>query len=288
MQLRTMTRADVPAGMKLTESAGWNQTTADWERFLNASPQGCFVAESESHVCGTVTTMIYEGRFAWIGMVLVAPEFRGQGMGTQLLNRAIKYLEAVGVPTIKLDATPAGKSLYKKLGFVTEYEIERWALKSHPPKPESSSSLPIGGTGRQNEVVKLDAIIRMDRDAFGADRGALLRWLHLDAPQFTGALSQEGSLAGYTLGRHGLRADHLGPWMARNEAVAHHLLAGFLRHSSRELIFVDYLKSSPFASRLLKSAGFQFSRPLTRMVRGANTFAGQPELFCAILGPDFG
>lgn len=290
MNLRTMARADVPSGMKLTELAGWNQTTADWEHFLNASPQGCFVAESEGQVCGTVTTTIYEGRLAWVGMVLVAPENRGKGIGTQLLNRAIEYLDAVGVVTIKLDATPNGQPLYEKLGFVTEYEIDRWALSSHsqPLKPDSTSVLQISESGELKEVLKLDEILKVDRDAFGADRSALLRTLHCDAPEFTAALYHEGSLAGYTLGRHGSLADHLGPWMARDEAAAHQLLAAFLTRSTREMIFVDCLKSSPFASRLLQSAGFEFSRPLTRMFRGANTFAGRPERFCAILGPEFG
>ena len=126
--LRLMTEADIPAGMRLKELAGWNQTASDWERFLCASPAGCFVAESGGRVCGTATTIIYEGRFAWIGMVLVDPEYRGRGIGTRLLGQAIEHLDAVGVPTLKLDATPQGRPIYAKLGFVSEYEVERWAL----------------------------------------------------------------------------------------------------------------------------------------------------------------
>jgi len=285
-----MTKADVPSGMRLVELAGWNQTASDWERFLTASPRGCFVADSDGQVCGTVTTITYEGRFAWVGMVLVAPEHRGQGVGTQLLNRAIEYLEDFGVATIKLDATPNGKPLYEKLGFVAEYEIDRLALGPHSQRlrPDSTFGLQISEAEKLEEVLDLDEILKLDREAFGADRSTLLRSLHHDAPEFTTAVCHEGSLAGYTLGRHGSRADHLGPWMAKNEAAAHRLLVAFLTRLTREMIFVDCLKSSPFASRLLQSAGFEFLRPLTRMVRGANTFAGLPELFCAILGPEFG
>src|ERR1700687_2743834 len=47
MCLRIMTMADIPAGMRLKEIAGWNQTAADWKRFLEASPEGCFVAAAE-------------------------------------------------------------------------------------------------------------------------------------------------------------------------------------------------------------------------------------------------
>ena len=66
--LRLMTADDVPAGMRLKELAGWNQTAGDWKRFLRASPQGCFVAEMHGRVVGSATTIVYEGRFAWIGM----------------------------------------------------------------------------------------------------------------------------------------------------------------------------------------------------------------------------
>ncbi len=131
-RLRQMTARDLPAGMRLKEIAGWNQTRGDWERFLLASPQGCFVAEADGEVVGTAATISYEGRFAWIGMVLVDPARRGQGIGTKLLEKAIEYLDGCGIPSMKLDATPQGKPLYEKLGFVTEYEIERWQLQRTP------------------------------------------------------------------------------------------------------------------------------------------------------------
>jgi len=82
MRLRIMTMADIPAGMRLKEIAGWNQTTADWKRFLEASPGGCFAAEEDGRVCGTATTISFENRFAWVGMVLVDPEYRSRGIGT--------------------------------------------------------------------------------------------------------------------------------------------------------------------------------------------------------------
>ena len=60
VRLRLMTQDDIPEAMRLKEIAGWNQTTADWQRFLSATPEGCFVAEHEGRVIGTVTTIVYE------------------------------------------------------------------------------------------------------------------------------------------------------------------------------------------------------------------------------------
>lgn len=279
VHLRVMKAADIPTGMKLKEVAGWNQSAADWERFLSASPNGCFVAEAEGRVVGTTTTITYQGRFAWVGMVLVDPQFRRQGVGTRLLARAIDHLDACCVPTIKLDATPQGKPIYEKLGFVTEFEIERWMLE-RPPQAQNSPS-------RDSPPVFAD-ILDLDRKVFGADRSELLRSLDRETPAFTLGIQSEGKLQGYALGRHGSRADHVGPWMAQDETVAGEMLDEFLRRSDRTVIFLDCLKANPFARKLLSSRGFKFSRPLTRMARGPNACPGRPDLLCAILGPEFG
>src|SRR5437016_13692847 len=78
MRLRIMTKQDIPAGLRLNTLSGWNQTAVDWDRFLANSPRGCFVMEDDTQVVGTAATISYENRFAWIGMVLVDPEYQKQ------------------------------------------------------------------------------------------------------------------------------------------------------------------------------------------------------------------
>ncbi len=285
MRLRAMTMMDVAAGVKLNQSAGWNQTTADWERFLRANPKGCFVVEVDGNVCGTVTTISFEDRFAWVGMVLVDPEHRKKGLGTKLLEAAIRHLDNKKVSTIKLDATPQGKPLYEKLGFISEYEIERWTLQ------RSTEDMAAAHQTRASEVISaivLKSILQIDGEVFGAGRSYLLKSLHHDAPEFTLAASSGGTLTGYTFGRRGLFADHLGPWMAEDFSSARQLLETFLAHSSRETLIVDCLKLNRMAAGLLRSCGFMQSRLLTRMYRGPNTYPGNPGALCAIMGPEFG
>ncbi len=280
-----MTKADIPAGMRLKEIAGWNQTSADWKRFLEASPQGCFVAEHEGRVCGTATTISFENRFAWIGMILVDPEYRNQGIGTKLLERAIEYLHDLRITAIKLDATPQGKPLYEKLQFVPEYEMERWTLRRSPSEMAKRSGF---GSREPLSQELLESIFEADKESFGADRSFLLKSLHSDAPEFTTGIWNARGIAGYALGRRGSFADHLGPWMARSITAAASLLETFLARSPREVVVVDCLKSNTVAGELLLSLGFSYSRPLTRMYRGRNDHPGRPELLCAILGPEFG
>ena len=285
---RLMTEADIPAGMRLKELAGWNQTPSDWERFLRASPAGCFVAELDGRVCGTATTIVYEGRFAWIGMVLVDHEYRGRGIGTRLLAKAIEHLDAARVPTLKLDATPQGRPIYSKLGFVSEYEVERWALERRPDLAGAAGSVEQSASFSFGSQQDVEEIVEFDREVFGADRGGLLKSLDDDTPSFTLEARDRGKLQGYALGRRGSRADHLGPWIARDESSARGLLVEFLQRSKGEAIFVDCVKPNRFACGLAQSLGFEFSRPLTRMYRGTNRHPGRPEFVCGILGPEFG
>ncbi|MBI3475392.1 MAG: GNAT family N-acetyltransferase [Acidobacteria bacterium] len=285
MRLRTMTMADIAAGLGLSKIAGWNQTAADWERFLRASPEGCFVAEFDGKVCGTVTTISYENRFAWVGMVLVDPQHRSKGIGTRLLEAAINYLDDQKIFTIKLDATPQGQPLYQKMGFVSEYEIERWTLR------RTVTDLRRANNRVPHEMLTAplsDSIVDTDHEAFGADRRFLLESLHQNAPEFTMEIRNNGILQGYSFGRRGLFADHLGPWFAKNASSAGDLLEAFLARSTREMLVVDCLKGNTAAVSLLRVHGFTYSRLLTRMYRGTNAYAGRPEFCCAILGPEFG
>jgi len=272
-----MTFKDIPNALRLKDAAGWNQTVADWTRFISASPEGCFVMECNGYIIGTSATIAYEDRFSWIGMLVVDEQYRGKGIGTALLERAISFLDSQKIPTMKLDATPQGKPLYKKLGFKIEYEIERWMLNRT-----------VKEIATEYRPVSIEGVMRIDREIFGANRSGLLRSLAQEAPHLALLEQQGGKITGYSFGRLGSRADHMGPWVARSKDVAERLLNLFLSRSSRELIFVDCLRLNPWAVQLVKSRGFEFSRTLTRMYRGANGYAGQTELLCASLGPEFG
>src|SRR4026209_2214962 len=125
IEIRLLFESDVPAAMRLKDAAGWNQTEADWRRLLSLEPNGCFAAVKEGRLIGTTTTTTYGNDLAWMGMVLVDPQQRRQGIATRLMNVAIDYLKDK-VATVKLDATAQGQPLYEQLGFQFESVLERW------------------------------------------------------------------------------------------------------------------------------------------------------------------
>src|SRR2546425_6654350 len=119
-----MAPSDIPAGLRLCRASGWNQLESDWRCFLELNPEGCRVVECNSGECangvaGTVATLRYEEKFSWVSMLLVDPGMRHRGIGSLLLGEALRLL--ADMETIRLDATPAGKLVYDKFGFVDEY-----------------------------------------------------------------------------------------------------------------------------------------------------------------------
>ncbi len=279
--IRSMTPQDIPGAMRLKEAAGWNQTPADWARMLALEPDGCFVDERDGKIAGTATALCYRTELAWIGMVLVAPECRRQGIARGLTRRALARLRGQGVRCIKLDASDMGLPLYRQLGFVDEQPIERWARRLGGAAPAAESAAAESG------VERLDACRELDRLAFGADRGPLLASL---ATADGGAAF--ASADGYLLGRPGSGACFLGPCAASAETAADRLARAFLAGRASKTVFWDLLPGNAPASRLAWSLGFRPLRRLTRMVLAegaAPSFgAARPEFMYAAAGFEFG
>src|SRR5215831_21224799 len=164
-EVRLLSAADIPAGMRLKAAAGWNQTEADWQRVLMLEPDGCFAIECDGHVRATATAVCFGEELAWVGMVLTDGQYRGRGFARQLMEHTLAYLRGRRVAWIKLDATDMGRPLYERLGFREEGGIERWIR-------------PAGAWPRQRSTVgRFDLDAALDREAYGADRSCLLQML---------------------------------------------------------------------------------------------------------------
>jgi ribosomal protein S18 acetylase RimI-like enzyme len=285
---REMTVDDIPAGLALCRASGWNQVERDWRRFLETQPGGALVAERDSRVIGTVATMRYGRRFAWVAMVLVDPAERSRGVGRALLTRGLSLLD--DVDTVRLDATPAGEPLYKTLGFVEEARFSRLQLApgtarmAIAPDPSSGKLVQI----RPFEAADWDAVAAYDTRVFGADRRAMLEWLWDGAPEYAWVARNGEQLVGYVLGRSGHLFEHLGPIIADDAGTAARLLTACLPSRADRAFVVDAPLDQSEWRRFLAGTGFVEQRPFYRMSRGRPAPAGLAASLFATVGPEFG
>jgi N-acetylglutamate synthase-like GNAT family acetyltransferase len=257
----------------LSQSANWNQNEADWRLMLEIG-HGWGVSLADGTLAASTLVIPFE-KFAWISMVLVLPEHRRMGYASQLLRVAIADLEKRGLTPV-LDATPAGREVYRHEGFRDRWGFSRLATKSISPAPADGSVRAI----RDSDWAW---ILELDAAAFGASRERLLRGLARRMPE--AALVSEGR--GFLLGRDGREARQVGPLVARDEQTATRLLSHALR-TVEPPTYIDVVAHAPALREWLEARGFWFQRPFTRMVRGAQPAPGDERLVYCVAGPELG
>ncbi len=283
VRIRSMYRSDIPSAMQLKKAEGWNQTEKDWEILLNNKSNVNLVAEYKNGLIGTVTAINYVNDVAWIGMMIVGKEFRGQGVSALLLNDVIRELKKSRCKSIKLDATPAGLPVYRKLGFVDEYEIYRMTIPAVPDFPmDFNSEVEIMNEQLTNQIVQFD------KNVFGADRKILLESLIKYYPDKTWLKVNNADLSGFVLGREGTRFHQVGPVSALNSSDAKLLIKRSLKSLIGEPTVVDILADKKGLYDWLTSIGFVKQRHFVRMYLNGNPFPGEIEKHFLICGPEFG
>lgn len=275
---RPMTQDDIPASILLCRANRWNQLPRDLQIFLQLSPDNCRVAVKVNKIVGSVTTIRYQQAFSWIGMLLVDPSCQRQGIGMQLLLEALYILKTD--ETVKLDATPAGREVYRKMDFQDEFHLSRMQLTTNQ-KPQTTLARPI-------QQQDLEQIAIFDQDIFGAGRQRLLNWIHAGAPELAFVVEEGTEITGYCLGRKGYSFIQIGPVIAKDSSIAQHLVSAALMHCSGQPVILDIPHHDPQWRAWLTSIGFSEQRPFIRMYRGNNISHGIPEKQFAILGPEFG
>ena len=106
-----------PVAGKTWQERKARDVTTDCE----VQPEGVFIAEAEGEVVGYVTTRL--DRFTRIGRIpnlAVDPRYRGQGLGTELIEHAIAWMREQGMAMAKIETlvqNERGQALYPRFGF---------------------------------------------------------------------------------------------------------------------------------------------------------------------------
>lgn len=86
------------------------------------------------------TPTLPNGMLAEVLSVYTKPEYRRQGICTEIMRELVKYGEENGLDRIRLNATDMGYSIYKKVGFfdeATDYSSMRYNIKHESDSSEN-------------------------------------------------------------------------------------------------------------------------------------------------------
>ena len=282
--LRRMIESDLPAADELRRLAGWNQTPDDWRALLELEPHGCFVALKGAELVGTVTTTTYGRALAWIGMMLVHPEHRRQGIAARLMDQALEYLCGRNIPSVGLDATPAGLPLYEKLGFVAEWTFTRWQRAADAEQVSARSNV---SEVREPGESDWPALVELDAATFGVPRPQLIKSL---ARRSLAALvwPAQGQPVGWGLLRPGANAHYLAPLTCMQPEGALSLVEPLLGRAFGSSVFWDIPDQNRVAKGAAERFGFTRVRPLTRMRLGPGSTSTDAGAQFAIADPAVG
>jgi GNAT superfamily N-acetyltransferase len=281
VDIRILTADHLDGALALSTLMGWNQRLEDWRTLVELAPSGCFAALDGDRVIATAIGIDYR-RCGWIAMMLVAPEYRGRGLGGRLLEAAMAALPP-DLP-IRLDATPLGRPLYERHDFALETSLTRHVR----PAVTTDAAIPTEITPLL--PADLPKVARIDTAIFGGVRSRLLERIQSAGSEY--AWRAGDAPIQYCLGRTGRLFDQVGPVAAANPQTAIALVTAALHHADGKPVVVDSYDDQRAFVAWLQSAGFEAQRPLYRMRRPGSVAATPnvraPLTEFAILGPEFG
>jgi len=277
-----MQPGDIVRGMNLSNAEGWNQTEEDWKLLVQNPQNICLLAECNQKIIGTTTAMNYANQVAWIGMVLVDKEYRGQGVSKLLLTSILKKLESFA--SIKLDATPVGQQVYKKFDFENEYLISRLVTGSMKNLSFNYDTV----FAESIQLKDIEEVIAFDEHVFGTNRRPLIKSLIQRYPHKAWLLKRNNSIAGFALGREGNKYHQVGPVVGSTINDVQILIRKALKKLNNQPVVVDVLCDKEDLINWLTSIGFTMQRHFVRMYKKENSLPGIVNKQYLICGPEFG
>jgi len=131
INIRVMTIEDYDGVYNLwinTPGMGLNSTDDSREgieKYIKRNPTSSFVAEDNDKIVGVIIAG-HDGRRGYIYHTAVLPEYRSQGIGKTLVDRAMSALDAEGIHKVALVAFQANEienGFWESIGFTQRDDL---------------------------------------------------------------------------------------------------------------------------------------------------------------------
>ncbi len=214
MTIRAMTLEDLRTVLGWAEEEGWNPGLDDAEAMLAADPQGFLIKVVDGEPVAAISVVNHDPGFAFLGLYLCKPQFRGQGHGLDVWRAGIAH---AGTRTIGLDGVPEQQENYAQSGFVKHGSTIRY---------EGRINATLDSRVRRASVEEIETLIVRDAKSCGMDRAAFLAAWLAPSPNRQTMVSMDGTtIIGYATFRRCVLGTKIGPLYATSQADAQILLA---------------------------------------------------------------
>lgn len=206
---------------------GWNPGVHDAETFYQTDPSGFYGAEIEGELAGTFSIVKYSDSFAFGGLYILNPKYRGQGFGLQMQQYALNLVRSVN---FGIDGVFAMQDRYRQVGFIYAYRNIRYAGMGGGSAP--ADLLPI-------DQIPFEEVAAYDAAHFPAPRSGFLKSFLLQQDATALAAIDKRGMKGYGVIRRCRVGHKIGPLFADSAAVAEDLFNGLAASVPDEEIFLD-------------------------------------------------
>jgi GNAT superfamily N-acetyltransferase len=110
----TLTAADIPSNVRLSQAVGWADTEAEWRVIHEAAL--VLGVHRDAELVGQGALGSFEGAGSLAKMV-VAPNAQRRGIGAAILDHALAEATSRGLSVVGLVATALGRPLYESRAF---------------------------------------------------------------------------------------------------------------------------------------------------------------------------
>lgn len=257
VRLRPLQPSDLEAAQALSAELNWPHRLEDW-RFALAYGAGV-VAERDGRVVGTALRWLWGNDRATLGLVIVSPALKGQGIGRRLMEA---LLRDIGRRNVLLHATAEGQALYERLGFRRIAEVrQHQGIAARAALPVLAQGERLRAPDRHDG----DVLAALDVKATGLPRQSVVSRLLSDEQVVV--FDRDGQAVGFSVLRRFGRGHAIGPVVAPDVGSARALIAHWCHLYAGEFLRIDVDAESGMP-QWLESLGLPHAGAATAMVRG--------------------
>ncbi|APG83982.1 acetyltransferase protein [Sinorhizobium americanum CCGM7] len=257
--IRRATRAELDTFIDWAAREGWNPGLEDANAFWAADPEGYWVATEAETLAAAISLVRYGTHYAFLGLYIADPAFRGRGIGFALWQRAIA---STAGRVIGLDGVVAQQDNYRKSGFARAHANVRYGGSVDVSEPPGTQLIDVA-------PVHVAALTDYDRRFNPARRDAFLyEWTKQLPTRRSVLLLRDGAITGYGTIRACREGLKIGPLFADNETGADLIFRKLAAGAKGQRIYLDIPEPNASARALCERYNMKPIFETARMYRG--------------------